>query len=225
MCENWEAIDADARRFGGHDRCQILAGPIQSLGEVAFQRGAQLLNEAAALLDEVAAMLAQQSQLAGGGVIGHPGAELVAVFDEQFPDQAGVDRVGFGAAGGKGIAVALGGGGIDGVEHQKLILHQCVQQRAAGLFQADGDGAAAEAAPQPRDKLGEGLGRVRDLGLFRHGRIGRAQADRVFLVGPVDADDGGNGGTTPGVNYLGTADNRALTGNSPFTLTFHRRIL
>ena len=38
--------------------------------------------------------------------------------------------------------------------------------------------------------FGEGLGRVRDRELLGHQRIGRAEANGVLLVGPVDADKG-----------------------------------
>ena len=156
------------QEIDGESRGRVRPDPFEGLGEVGFQRGAQLLDEAGALVDEVAALLAEQGEVAGGGIVGHPGAELVAVFDEQFPDQAGIDGIGFGATGCKRIAVAFGGDGVDGIENEEVVAHQRIQQRPAGLFEGEGDGPTAKALAQCGGKLGDGHGRVRDRAVLWH---------------------------------------------------------
>jgi hypothetical protein len=77
-----------------------------------------------------------------------PGTQPVAVTGQQLPEQFSIDGIVLGAAGGEGVAVAFGGGGIDGVEHDELVRYQGVNERPTGLFQTDADGLTAEAAAE-----------------------------------------------------------------------------
>ena len=82
-------------------------------------------------------------------------------------------------------------GGLDREQHEEVVLEQRRDDRALGELEADGDGSAAEALAQlcrPRPRWPPGGARGRALALLG---ARDPQANVVFLVGPVDADEGG----------------------------------
>jgi hypothetical protein len=68
---------------------------------------------------------------------------------------------------------------------------QRVDQRSAGDLETDGHRLAMKALPERSGPLINGVGAMGEHGEFTLAASGRLQADVVFRIGPVDADEGG----------------------------------
>lgn len=66
-----------------------------------------------------------------------------------------------------------------------------MHQAAAGLLQGQRDRAATKAFAQCAEPVVEGFGRVDEGEPLGSGLTGHEQADIMFLVGPIQADEGG----------------------------------
>jgi hypothetical protein len=96
-----------------------------------------------------------------------------------------------GLARGEGLAILGQRGGMDREEHQKVVLLQGIDERALGKLEAHGNGLPLEALSQCTRPRLDGIGAVGyDAGLSPSG-VGGLQADLVFGIGPIDADEGG----------------------------------
>ena len=71
--------------------------------------------------------------------------------------------------------------------------HQGMDESAFALLQADGDWPAAEAGAQLSHPRGNGFGLLRQSGMFGFIAGAIRETDGVFLVGPIDADEGREG--------------------------------
>ena len=99
-------------------------------------------------MDQFAPVFTEQIELPGGHRVGVPGAELGAVGADEVEEERGIGRVILGPAGREGFPIAGERLGIDGIEHEKVVLHQRVDDGAAPLFDGDGHGAALEPGPE-----------------------------------------------------------------------------
>ena len=88
----------------------------------------------------------------------------------------------------EGFAIAGQRLGIHRVEHQELVLHQCVDHGASPLF----DGNAHRAATKPLAELGDpAVQHVRPLlerELFHRAARGRLELHRVRAIPPIESD-------------------------------------
>ena len=112
---------------------------------------------------------------------------------QELQQELGIDGIILAAAGIKGFAVVRQRLGRNGIKPEKFVVHQGIKQRAARLFQGDGDGAAGETAAQLGDPSVQGLRFLLHHQVLDLGRAGRLQADIVLLIGPVQADPGDDG--------------------------------
>jgi hypothetical protein len=115
---------------------------------------------------------------------------LITVAKEELELQLGVRGIILGLARGEGLAI-LGQRGIDREQDQKVVLLQGIDEGALGKLEAHGNGPPLEALSQCTRPRLDGIGAVgQDAGLSPSG-VGCLQADIVFGIGPIDADEGG----------------------------------
>src|ERR1035437_9234596 len=112
---------------------------------------------------------------------------------QELQQQLGIDWIILATAGVKGFAVIRQRLGRNGIKPEKFVGHQGIKQRAARLFQGDGDGAVGETAAQLGDPGLQGLRFLLYHQVLDLRGAGRLQADIVFLIRPVQADPGDDG--------------------------------
>ena len=166
------------------------AGPVESLREIEFQVTAQLVGQGRPQIHQLAAMLDPQGQLPAQDVVGHPGSELLPVFDQQIQQQGRIVGIILGSTGGKGFPVTGQRLGVNRIEPQKVIVHQGRDHRAAALLQGNGDQALGETLPQLSDPGLQLLRTLSDNRRMRLGGIGGSPAHHMLLIGPVETDIG-----------------------------------
>src|SRR5579872_1471675 len=152
------------------------------------------VGEAHAILDEVAASLDEATKAAHGRAVLPKASELVAMAEKNIDGDLGIGGVVFRPAGCEGAAIPGQRGGVDGEEDKEVVLEQCGDDGSLREFDTNSDGCAVEALAQT---AGPGLycGRaVLDDRQLARRRAWKAKADVVFLIGPVDANEGGEGG-------------------------------
>ena len=79
---------------------------------------------------------------------------------------------------------------VDRIEDEEGILEQGMDQGHLARFDADGDLAVGKTVPELMSPVLDGLGLVGKHTVFQVIGAGDPQAQVMFLVGPVDADDG-----------------------------------
>ena len=173
-------------------RAQIFR-PAQRLGEIALQQGGETIGEGGAIVHQAATMFVEQRQLARLNIVGHPGTKALGMLAQELQQQLGIDRIIFAAAGVKGFAVIRQRLGRNGIKPEKFVVHQGIKQRAARLFQGDGDGAVGVTAAQLGDPGLQGLRFLLYHQVLDLRGAGRLQADIVLLIRPVQADPGDDG--------------------------------
>ena len=141
----------------------------------------------------LAAVGHQAGQQAGFPGVGPERREPVPVFGENGQDLVGVQRIALGPAGFEGLAKPGHGGGGDRVEDQEVMLQQRVNQRAAGLLHGHGDRPALETLPQLGHPGTEHLGLLLQGAGFLFGRARRQQTEGMFLIGPIEGQEGREG--------------------------------
>src|SRR5262249_44478646 len=112
--------------------------PIEGLGEIKLQVTGQLMGELGLQIHQLPAMLDPQGELAAQRIVWHPGLKLLSVFDQQVQQQGGIVGIIFGPTGKKGLSVAGQRLGIDGVEPEKVIVHQGGHHGSPALLEGQG---------------------------------------------------------------------------------------
>src|SRR5438105_954085 len=149
-------------------------------------------------MDERSAFLfyCHRHLLAGKGLpqpirSGLPTGKSIAMLLDQFEQKITVERVALGPALLESFAQVSQSGGINRVELQEFVGHQGMDERSAFLFYCHRHLLAGKALPQPNSPLSQVLGSMGQLQVF-HSLCTRWQkSDIVFLIGPVDRDQGG----------------------------------
>jgi hypothetical protein len=126
---------------GSEDSGLLVAKPLQNLGEVLLGQVGDAVGEADAILNEIAAALDQATQHAHGRPLLVKRCELVAMAGEDVDSDLGVAGVVLRSAGREGAAVARQGRGVDGEEHEEVVLEQGRDDRALGELDATATGA------------------------------------------------------------------------------------
>ena len=117
-------------------------------------------------------------------------SQALTVVHQQFKCMLGVGRIVLGAAGLECFAVLRQGRRIDRKEHEEVVLLQRIDQGPLGQLQRDGDGTA-ESLPHRDRPLVDRIDLVFDARELASLAVCTLQTDVVLLVGPVDADEGG----------------------------------
>src|SRR5882724_8691784 len=95
-----------------------------------------------------------------------PGAQTLTMMLQEVEQIIGVGGIIFAAGGGESLAILGEGGGIDGIEHEEVVLQQGVDQWPTRLLETDGDRCTTETAAQTQGPLLQSCRRVFDDGLF-----------------------------------------------------------
>ncbi len=133
-------------------------------------------------------MLDEKLQRARPLVVRQPRLQTLSVMDEQLDELLGISRVILSSRRGESFAESGERLRVDGVEDEEVVLQERVNERAAPLLKADGDSLAGVAPAQGGGPLVEFLRRVLDDGGLALPRSAVEEADIVFSIGPVDAD-------------------------------------
>ena len=145
--------------------------------------------DAGAVSDNPPAVLDQILQGSGLLRIRQPGLETITVVNEQLDGILGVSRVVFSTRRRECLAVVSQGRRVDGIEDEEVVIDEGKDERAATLLKADSHFSSAEAKAHGSGPLLEGLwGVIDDRELFLT-RSSIDQAEVVFLVGPIEADE------------------------------------
>ena len=152
-------------------------------GRIVFAQGLlELVDEGGALFDEADLVAAQEAQLLGQRVQGLNRFPLAAVQAQGVGHGPGVEAVGFVAAGGFTLAIALGGDGVNGIDRQ-INLQELIDGRTLIGFDDDAQGGIG------RDFLAEVLPPfqgVRDAELGDDLTLGINDDDVMMIAGPIE---------------------------------------
>ena len=200
----------------------------------------QFVGEAGPVIDEVATLFVQQSHLAGCHRVRLPGAQMVPMFAEQLQEQVRIDQIIFGATGVKGFPKTSHAFGVDRIRHDMFVLAEAGQERAAGLFEGEGNFAVGEARAQRVRPLRQGFRGLLQSSALDDGAAGGTETQGVFLVTPVQPNEGGivrgvrrerwSGGSIWFIHNLGlcalsVAGTLAWTQRRPYSETYDCRHL
>jgi hypothetical protein len=140
-------------------------------------------NEAAAMWDEL---------LKGThfGALRGEGLKFVAMGAQELELEFGVRGAVLGVAGREGFAISREGEGVNGKEHEAVILPQRGDEGALVEFETDGHGLLLESRAQGAHPLIDGVWLVSEDTELTFLRASCLQADMVCGISPVDADEG-----------------------------------
>jgi hypothetical protein len=160
-------------------------------GKVLLQRAGQAVGDPRLLIDEFPSLFQQAFERANADALWLQGFQLVAVAQKDLQRDLRIGRIGLGVAGLEGLTILRQGGGIHRKQDKEVMFLQRVDQRSAGDLETDGQRLAVKALPERSGPLINGVGAMGQHGEFTLAASGRLQADVVFRIGPVDADEGG----------------------------------
>jgi len=146
--------------------------PLQDVRDVVLQGTGEAIGQAHCVAHEAAAMFDEWLEGTHLGALGVERREFVAMPAQEVERQFGVRGVVLGVAGGEGLAVAREGKGIDGKEHEEVVLAQDGDKRALIQFEADGDRLTLEPLAQGANPWIDGFWRVLDGGVLACVRAG-----------------------------------------------------
>jgi hypothetical protein len=179
-----EALEGGAaRQLGGfegrplgeeiaEDGGVFVVEPLEDVREVVLQGTGKAIREAHFVAHEAAAMFDEVLEGTHVGALGVEGVEFVAMREQKLTLEFGVRGVVLGVAGGEGLTVSREGTGIDGKEHEEVILAQGGAKRALIKFEADGDWLALEPLAQGANPCIDGVCRVLGDGVLAFVRAG-----------------------------------------------------
>ena len=102
-----------------------------------------------------------------------------------------IDEIIFGATGVKGFTKTSQAFGVDRKRHDMFVLAEAGQEGAAGLFERNGNFAVGEASAQGVSPVGQGFRGLFQSAALDGGAAGGTETQGVFLVTPIQADEGG----------------------------------
>jgi hypothetical protein len=121
--------------------------------------------------------------------LGFQRRELLAMFEQEFELELGVGGIVLGRAGCEGFTVSGEREGIDGKEHEEVVLAQRIDDGAFVEFETAGNRWSREALAPGTHPLIDGVWRVYKDTELACRRASRLQADIVFGISPVEADE------------------------------------
>ena len=190
-CELRRFESGPAAQEVAKERRIFVVKPLQDLGEVVFERTGQAIGETDFVAHEATTRLNKLRQGAHGGALGGEGGKLVAVFEEELDLECGIGGVVFGTAGGKRFTVFGQSEWVDGKEHEEIIVAQGGHNGPLLEFKAHGNGLAVEPRTQGVDPRIDGFRTVLEASKLSSGSAGGLDADIVFGIRPVEANERG----------------------------------
>jgi len=169
----------------------LVAKPLQDLWKVGLERAGKTVGDADPILDEIAAGLDEAAQNTKVGKLGAQRLELVAVAKEEVEGDVSIGGIVLGTAGREGAAVVGESAGVDGEDDEEVMLEKGRDNWPLGQLDADGDGCALKASAERLGPGTDGCGAMLEDGELMRASVRKSEADVVFGVGPVDANEGG----------------------------------
>jgi hypothetical protein len=123
------------------------------------------------------------------GALGLQGRELIAMLEQEFELALGISGVVLGVAGCEGFTVPCERERIDGKEHEAVVLSQRLDNGTLGEFETDGDRLSLEPRAQGTHPRIDSFWRVRKDAELACLGARRLQADIVFGISPIEADE------------------------------------
>jgi hypothetical protein len=155
-----------------------------------FQGTGEAISDTHVVAHEAVAMVDELLKGRQFGALRGKRVKLVAMGEQELEPEFGVRGVVLGVAGRDSFARPREGEWVDGKEHEAVILPQRGDEGALVEFETDGNGLLLESrAPGARPRSAGVWLVFEDTELTCLGASG-LQADMVFGISPVDADEG-----------------------------------
>src|SRR5574341_1483423 len=182
------------KKIRGQAAAQILSGQLERLWKSAFERSGELVEQLGAQIDKLTTRFDQSGQFARRRIVGQPDRQAVAMMQKQLQQQGRIGPVILGATGSECFPKAGQALRINGIKHQVGVATERKEQRSTRLLQSNGDGLGAKALLELCDPGSDGFRSVLHRGVFEMAAVGLSQTDIMFMIGPVDANQCGEGG-------------------------------
>jgi len=140
----------------------LVTKQIESLRKIGLEREREAIREPHAVLHQVAARLDEAPERAHVRALMPQRLELLAMAHEQLQGDRGVGGIILRSARGEGAAVLRERAGVDGEDHEDVVLEEGRHNRALGELEADDDAAASEALAQLLSPVLDGFWAVFD---------------------------------------------------------------
>jgi hypothetical protein len=176
----------------GEDGRVLVAKPAENLGEVSFQSAGESIRDGDTIIDERSSKLDHSPEAAHVCALGLEARQPVGIPKKQLEGEFGIARIVLCTTRREGLAILGEEGGLDGEEHEDVVLEKRGDDGALSELQGDRDGGATETLAQLLSSLPDGDGAMLQNRAFALLLTRDVKADVVLLVGPVDADKGGN---------------------------------
>ena len=158
--------------------------------EVVFQGAGEAIGEAHVVAHEAAPMVDEWLKGPHVGALRGEGLKCVAMGEQELELEFGVRRVVLGVAGRERCARPRQGEWVNGTEHEAVVLPQRGDEGAFVEFETDGYGLLLEArAPGAHPRI-NGVWLVGEDTQLTCLRASGLQADMVWGLSPVEADEG-----------------------------------
>jgi hypothetical protein len=172
------------------DGGSFVVEPLQHMRNGVFQGTEKTIRDAHVVSDQAAAMFPELFEGTQNRTLGLKGLERIAMREQACKEEFGGSGVVLGLAGGAGLALPCQHEGIDGKEHQQVILAQRIDDGALLEFKTEGTRLPVEPRAQGAHPRIDGVWLVcEDAALALRGAR-RVQTAIVFGISPVAADAG-----------------------------------
>jgi len=172
----------------------LVAEPAEDLWKILLEGIGHTIDEPAAIIDEGAAILHEALESAHGRTFAAQWGQTFKVALEEVDSEESIGGIILGVARGEGAAVPGQDSRVDWEDDEEVVLEQGRHDGSPRKFEADGDGATAEALLELTGPGVDGDGVVLKDDEFGLVFSGWHQADVVLAVSPVETDDGGEVG-------------------------------
>ena len=175
----------------GKDGCVLVAEPAENLREVPFEGTRNSVGDGDAIVDECTPEFHHSPEAPHVCTLGLQAGQPFGISEKQLQGEFGIGRVVLCTTRREGFAILGEQGGLDGEEHEDVVLEKGGDDGALGEFQSDRDGGPTETLAQLLGPFPDSSGAMLQDGALALLLPGDVQADVVLLVGPVDADESG----------------------------------
>jgi hypothetical protein len=168
----------------------LVVKPLKDVREVVFQGTGEAIGDAHVVANEAAAMLNELLKGTHCGALRGEGFKFGAMGEQELELEFGVRGVVLGVAGRESFAIPREGEGVNGQEHEAVILPQRGDDGALVEFETDGHGLLRESRAQGAHPRIDGVWLVFEDTDLTFLRASSLQADIVFGISLVDTDEG-----------------------------------
>ena len=167
--------------------------PLQRLGIVALECGDDAIDGAGGVVHKHASGNDELLQRAHGAALRIERGESVSVTEQQVQSDLGIGRVVLGTAGRERLSVLGECCRVDGKDDEEVVLLKSGDDGPEGKFEANGNRLAVESQAQLCRPCVQLFRCVDEDLTFEPVLSGHFEAYVMLLVGPVEADEGGEG--------------------------------